>query len=61
MQQNVEPHENHKINTPMSPCCLLEIDISLPGSHSVKDQIVNILGLQAIWSAVVVKAAIGDM
>lgn len=37
---------------------LLEIEISLPGSHSAKGQIVNIWGLQATWSVTVAKAAI---
>ena len=44
----------------MGPHCLLEIEISLPGSHSVKDQIVN-LQFQAMRSAVVVNAAAEDL
>lgn len=57
MHKRVESCEYHKINVPMGSR-LLEIGISFPGSHSVKDHIVNILGLQAIWSTIAVKAAI---
>lgn len=42
----------------MGPRCLLDIEISVSGIYSIKGQIVNILGLQAIWSAFVAKAAI---
>lgn len=48
----------HKINIPMGHYCLLEIEIFLRDSHLVKGQIVNILGLRAVWSAIVAKAAI---
>lgn len=42
----------------MGPHCLLEIEISVSGIYSIKGQIVDILGLQTIWSAFVAKAAI---
>ena len=58
VHQSVAPHYHHKINTPLGPRCLLDIEISLSGIYSVKGQIVNILGLQNIWSAFVAKAAI---
>lgn len=58
--EGVEPDDYHKISISMGSHCLLEIALSLWGSHYLKGQTVNILGSQARGFAVAAKATIED-